>query len=125
MLLVYAVEKPFHERSESERSELLRESVHLANELHSTGQYFDAAPLHPSWEAKCVQIRSRKKVLIDGPFAKTREQLVGYFLIDARDFNEATEIATRIPGAQFGTVEVRQVMEVDGLPERGSIAAVN
>lgn len=82
-------------------------------------------PLHPSWETKCVQMRSGKKVLTDGPFAKAREQLVGYFLIDARDSDEAIEIATRIPGAQFGTVEVRQVMEVDGLPDRGSIAVVN
>ena len=118
ILLVYLVEKPFHERSESERAELLGESVHLANQLHSTAQYFDAAPLHPSWETKCVQVRSGQKVLTDGPFTKSREQLVGYFLVDARDFNEAIEIATRIPGAQFGTVEVRQVMEIDGLPER-------
>ena len=117
MLLVYLVEKPFHERSESERSELLRESVHLANELNSTAKYFDAAAFHPSWETKCVRMRGGEKVLTDGPFAKTREQLVGYFLVDARDFNEATEIATRIPGAQFGAVEVRQVMEIDGLPE--------
>ena len=118
MLLVYLVEKSFHERSESERAELLRESVSLANQLHSSAQYFDAAALHPSWETKCVRMRDGKKIMTDGPFAETHEQLVGYFLIDAHDFNEATEIATRIPGARFGAVEVRQVMEVDGLPER-------
>ena len=118
MLLVHLVEKSFHERSESERSELLREAVDLANQLHSTAQYFDAALLHPSWETKCVRMRDGKKILTDGPFAETHEHLNGYFLIDARDLNEAIEIATRIPGAQFGTVEVRQVMEVDGLPER-------
>ena len=118
MLLVYLVEKPFHERSESERSELLRESVRLANQLHSTAQYFDAAPLHPSWETKCVRMRGDKKILTDGPFAVTHEQLGGYFIIEAPDINEAIEIATRIPGARFGTVEVRQVMEVDGLPEQ-------
>lgn len=118
LLLVYLAEKSFHDRDESERSALLRESVHLANQLHSTAQYFDAGPLRPTWETKCVQMRSGEKVLTDGPFAKSREQLSGYFLVDARDLNEAIEIATRIPGAQFGTVEVRQVMQVDGLPER-------
>ena len=118
MLLVYFLEKSFHERSESERWELLRQSVHLANQLHSTAQYFDAAPLHPSWETKCVQMRGGKTMLKDGPFVETREQLSGYFLIDVRDVNEAIEIAKRIPGAQFGTVEIRQVMQVDGLPER-------
>ena len=118
LLLVYLNEKSFHEHGESERAALLRESVHLANQLHSTAQYFDAAPLHPSSETKCVRMRGGEKVLRDGPFANMREQLGGYFLIDARDMNEATEIATRIPGAKFGTVEVRQVMQVDGLPER-------
>ena len=118
MLLVYLVEKSFHERSESERSELLRESVNLANQLHSTSQCFDAAPLHSSSETTCVRMRDGEKILTDGPFAETPEQVSGYFLIDARDLNEAIEIATRIPGAQFGTVEVRQVIEVDGLPER-------
>ncbi len=117
ILLVYLAEKPFHERSESERAELLRESVHLANHLHATAQYFDAAPLRPSWETKCVQMRGGKTMLKDGPFAETREQLCGYFLIDVRDLNEAIDIPTQIPGAQFGTVEIRQVMEVDGLPE--------
>lgn len=117
ILLVYLVEKSFHEHGESARSELLQESVHLANQLHSTAQYLDAAPLHPSSETKCVRMRGGQKILTDGPVTKAREQLGGYFLIDARDLNEAIEIATRIPGAQFGTVEVRQVMEVEGLPQ--------
>jgi hypothetical protein len=118
MLLVYFLEKSFHERSESERSELLRDAVHLANQLHSNAQYFDAAPLHPCSETKCVRMRGGKKILTDGPFEETHEHLCAYFLINARDLNEAIEVATRIPGAQFGTIEVRQVMEVDGLPER-------
>jgi hypothetical protein len=63
-------------------------------------------------------MRDGKTILTDGPFVETHEHLSGYFLIDARDLNEAIAIATRIPGARFGTVEVRQVMEVDGLPER-------
>lgn len=95
---------------------MLQDSVALANQLHTTGQYFSAAPLHPTSETTCVRVRDNKRLVTDGPFAETREQIGGYFLIDARDLEEAIEIATRIPGARIGTVEVRSVTEVSGLP---------
>ncbi len=117
MLLVHHDEEAFNKRSEAEREELLRESVQLANQLHSNGQYLSAAPLHPTSETMCLKIRDGKRLMTDGPFAETREQLGGYFLIDARDFDEAMDIAARIPGARIGTVEVRPVTEVEGLPE--------
>jgi hypothetical protein len=117
MLLVYHDEESFNARGENERSEMLRNSVHLANQLHTSAQYFDAAPLHPTSETMCVRMRDGKRVITDGPFAETREQIGGYFLVEARDVNEAVEIATRIPGARIGTVEVRQVTEVEGLPK--------
>jgi hypothetical protein len=116
MLLVHHDEETFNKRSEAERVGLLRESVQLANDLHTNGKYLSAAPLHPTSETACVRVRGGKRIVTDGPFAETREQLGGYFLIDARDRDEALGIAARIPGARIGVVEVRQVTEVEGLP---------
>lgn len=101
---------------ENERQGLLAESVALANRLHEKHQYLDAAPLQPSSATTSVRVRDGKPLVTDGPFAETREQIGGYFLVDARDQAEAIEIAGRIPGARIGTVEVRPVREVEGLP---------
>ncbi len=103
---------------EDERKPLLEESVQLANQLHKKGQYLDAAPLHPTSATISVKVRNGKWTVTDGPFAETREQIGGYFLIDAKNIDEAVDIAGRIPGARIGTVEVRPVREVDGLPEK-------
>lgn len=116
MLLVHHDEETFNKRSEAERVGLLQESVQLANDLHANGKYLSAAPLHPTSETSCIRVREGKRIVTDGPFAETREQLGGYFLIDAKDRDEALEIAARIPGARIGVVEVRQVTQVDGLP---------
>ena len=101
---------------EDERQHLLEESVQLANQLHEKRQYLDAAPLQPTSATTSVRVRDGKRVVTDGPFAETREQIGGYFLIEAKDLDEAIDIAARIPGARIGTVEVRPVWEVDGLP---------
>ncbi|MGI8735421.1 MAG: YciI family protein [Pyrinomonadaceae bacterium] len=102
---------------ESERSDLLQESIQLANQLHEKRQYLDAAPLQPATATTCVKVRDGKRLVTDGPFAETREQIGGYFLIEAVDLAEAINIAGRIPGGRIGTVEVRPVGEVEGLPE--------
>jgi hypothetical protein len=120
ILLVHHDEEAFGKRPETERRRMLEESVQLAQQLHASGQYLAAAPLHPSSETRCVRVRDGKPVVIDGPFAETREQLGGYFLINAESLDEAIGIAARIPGARIGTVEVRPVTEVAGLPENGS-----
>jgi hypothetical protein len=117
MLLVHHDEESFRQRPEAERQKMLRESVELAQQLHSSGHYRGAAPLHPSSETTCVRVREGKPLVIDGPFAETREQLGGYFLVEARNVEEAIAIAARIPGARIGTVEIRPVPEVDGLPD--------
>ncbi|HEX5000542.1 MAG TPA: YciI family protein [Terriglobia bacterium] len=116
MLLVHHDEESFRNRPEAERVSLLTESVQLAQRLHKTGHYLSAAPLHPSSETVCVRVREGKTLVTDGPFAETREQLGGYFLIHANNRDEAIQIALRIPGARIGTVEVRRVSEVEGLP---------
>lgn len=117
LLLVHHDQETFAERPQAERQGLLEESVQLANQLHANGKYLGAAPLHPSSETICVKVRDSKRLVTDGPFAETREQIGGYFLVDAKDRDEAIEIAGRIPGARIGTVEVRAVTEVDGLPQ--------
>jgi hypothetical protein len=114
MLLVYLDEKAM---SESEREHCYVESAQLTQDLNSSGQYLDASPLHPVSTATSVRVRDGKRLVTDGPFAETREQLGGYYLVDARDLDEAIRIAERIPPAQFGTVEIRPVMEIPGLPE--------
>lgn len=115
MLLIYLDENSL---SESERSECYEESAKLARDLDAKGQYLAAAPLYPTSTATSVKVREGKRFVTDGPFAETREQLGGYFLVDAPDLDEALRIAARIPGARAGTVEVRPVLEVDGLPEK-------
>ncbi len=116
MLLVHHDEVSFGQRPEQERHAMLQESVQLANQLHGRGQYLNAAPLHPTDETTCVRVRDGKRLVTEGPFAETREQIGGYFLVEARDLSEALDIAAQIPGARIGTVEVRPVTEVTGLP---------
>ena len=116
MLLVYHDEESFSKRTENERHAMISESVKLANSLHGEGRYLGAAPLHPTSETACVRVRDGKPLITDGPFAETREQIGGFFLVDCRNQAEAIEIASRIPGARIGTVEVREVTEVEGLP---------
>lgn len=113
MLLIYGDEQAW---SEEERVQCYGESAAFARELDASGRYLAAAPLHPVATATSVRVRDRKRLVTDGPFAETHEQLGGYFLIDARDLDEAIEIAARIPGARLGTVEIRPVLEVAGLP---------
>ncbi len=117
MLLVHHNEDVLNALSENERRDMLEESVQLANQLHEMGQYIHASPLHPVATATTVQVRAGKPLVTDGPFAETREQLGGYFLIEAGDLDEAIGIARRIPGARIGTVEIRPVKDVAGLPE--------
>ena len=102
---------------ENERQKLLKESIQLANDLHANKQYHDAAPLESSSATVKVKVRDGKALVTDGPFAETREQIGGYFLVEADSIQEAVEIAGRIPGARIGTVEVRPVRKVEGLPQ--------
>jgi hypothetical protein len=109
MLLIYLDEKSL---TEPEREECYGKSVKLAQDLQASGQFLATAPLQATATATSVRIREGLRILTDGPFAETREQLGGYFLVDARDQDEAVEIASRIPGASFGTVEVRPLIEL-------------
>ncbi len=113
MLLIYHEE---HALSESEREVCYVESTELAHQLKANGQYLGANPLHPSEMAASVRLRDGERFVTDGPFAETREQLGGYFLVNVEDRAAAIEIAARIPMARKGTVEVRPVIEIPDLP---------
>lgn len=113
MLLVYLDEQAL---SDSEREHCYVESANLAQDLNASGQYLDASPLHPVATATSLRVRDGKSIVTDGPFAETREQLGGYYLIEARDLDEALRVAERIPPARFGTIEIRPVLEISGLP---------
>ena len=113
MLLIYGNEQAL---SETERQDCCAESTKLAQQLQSDGQYLAANPLQPTSMATSVRMRDGKRMVTDGPFAETREQLGGYFLIEAKNLDEAIATAARIPMARKGTVEVRPVIEIPGLP---------
>jgi hypothetical protein len=114
MLLVYMNEEAM---TDAERKHCYVESAALTQDLHATGHYVAAGPLHSVSTATSVQVRDGKRIVTDGPFAETREQLGGYYVIEAGDLDEAIAIAERVPPVRYGTIEIRPVMEIPGLPE--------
>src|SRR5438093_5458961 len=120
LLLIYAGE---NEISEAERQHCYEESTRLAHDLKASGKYLSANPLQPVSTATTVRLREGKRLVTDGPFAETREQLGGYFLVEASDLDEAIGIASRIPAARWGTVEIRPIVEIPGLPGARADAA--
>jgi len=113
MMLIYLDEKAL---SEAQRNQCYKESAEYAHELNAMGQFLATAPLHPTSTATSVRTREGKPLVTDGPFAETREQLGGFFLVDAKDLDQAISIASKIPAGKWGTVEIRPVIEVEGLP---------
>jgi hypothetical protein len=116
MLLICRDEQVWDRLSLTERQQVYADTLAVSEELTTRGQYLGGFPLHPSSSATSVRVRNGKRLVTDGPFAETREQLGGYMLIDAKDLDEAIGIAARIPMARKGTVEVRPVIEIPGLP---------
>jgi len=113
MLLIYADEQAW---SDAERQACYGESTQLAHTLKANGQFLSTSPLQPVSTATCVKVRDSKRLVTDGPFAETREQLGGFFMIEAKNLDEAIDVAGRIPGARKGTVEIRPVVEIPNLP---------
>ena len=114
MLLVYLNEQAM---TDEQRGHCYVESAQLTQDLHAKGQYVSASPLHPIATATSIRVREGKRLVTDGPFAETREQLGGYYVVEANDLDEAISIAERVPPAKYGTIEIRPVMEITGLPE--------
>lgn len=114
MLLIYSDENAW---TEEERQQCFVDSTRLTHELHEKGQYIAASPLQPVAMAASVRVRNGNRMVTDGPYTETREQLGGYFMVEVEDLDEAIDIAGRIPAARKGTVEVRPVLELAGLPQ--------
>jgi hypothetical protein len=112
MLLIYHDEQGWNSISEAERQEIYLEYRKLRGELESNGKFVTGSQLQPITTATSVRIRDGKELITDGPFAETHEQLGGYFLVEAKDLDEATSIAARIPAARTGTIEVRPLVEM-------------
>ena len=117
MLLTYLDEKAWMNLGEAEQQRLMRECMPHAQQLLASGTFLGGAPLHPTSTAATVRVRDGKKLVTDGPFAETREQLGGYTLIEAKDQEEAIRIAAGFLGTSSPSIiEVRAVAEVKGLP---------
>lgn len=116
LLLVHHNEDRFKSMPEATRKDMLAESIRLCHQLDGKGQYIHASPLQPEATGTVVQVRNGKPMVSDGPFMETKEQLAGYFLVDVENQEEAIRIAERVPGARIGSVEVRPLIEITGLP---------
>ena len=116
ILLVHHDETAFEKMNDETKKGLLTESIGLCHQLDAKGKYVHASPVHPAATATLVRVRDGRSLVTDGPFIETREQMAGYFLIEAKDRDEAVSIAANVPGARIGTVEVRPVREITGLP---------
>lgn len=113
MLLIYGDEQAL---DDAEREACYHESAQLAHELHAAGKLIATSPLQPTATATSVRVRGGRRHVTDGPFAETREQLGGFYMVDVPNLDEAIAIAARIPMAKKGTIEIRPVMELPSLP---------
>jgi hypothetical protein len=118
LLIIHHNETAFAAINDNIKRDLLKASVQVTHDLHAHGQYVDASPLKSSASGARVRVREGKVSVTDGPFVETHEQIAGYFLITAGSLNEAVKIAARIPGARLGYIEVREVLDIEGLPDK-------
>jgi hypothetical protein len=111
ILLIHDSEAAWAKFSGSERANVMAEYGRFTQGIKASGHYVGGAQLQPTTTATSVRERDGKRLVTDGPFAETREQLGGYYLVDVPNLDEAIAIAARIPSARFGTVEVRPLVE--------------
>lgn len=114
MLLIYSAEDCWTEES---RDACMAKSTDICHELAAEGKFVASSPLLPVAAATSVRVRNGKREITDGPFAETTEQLGGYYVIDAENLDEAIAIASRLPPAEKGTVEIRPLLELPNLPQ--------
>lgn len=112
LLMIYEEEKAWNDLSEAERGNMFGEYYKFTEEIKKEGKYLGGNPLKPTSTATTVRVRNGKHLTTDGPFAETKEQLGGYYLIEATDLDDAIKIAARIPGARMGSIEVRPVLPI-------------
>ena len=113
LCLIYDEEKKLADMSKSEMDALMHEYFAFTDDIRKSGHYLGGESLQPVHTATTLRIRNGKMSTTDGPFAETKEQLGGFYLINAKDLNDAIQVASRIPSARFGSIEVRPIEEFD------------
>ena len=113
LCLVYHEEAMVDALPTSEYDAIVRDVLEYREELRQSGHYITSSPLQPVQSATTIRVRHGQVSITDGPFAETREQLGGFYLIDARDLNDAIRVASRMPPARLGCIEVRPLKEID------------
>jgi hypothetical protein len=112
MLFIYASETDYVQMTSKERSAIMRSHGNFAQEAMQRGILMGGAPLQPTSTARTIRVRNGKTMVTDGPFAETKEQLAGTYILDCKNMDEAIELATKIPDALYGSIEIRPVLEV-------------
>jgi hypothetical protein len=113
VLLIYGNEQHWGTLSEPEQGQVMQEFMAFTKSIAQSGHYRAGNELHPTSRATTVRVRDKKRMVTDGPFAETKEQLGGYYLVEARDLDEAVALAARIPSARWGAIEVRPIIPHD------------
>ncbi len=111
LLLIYSNEADWDNISDAEQGEIFGEYMAFGRSIHKSGNYIAGEALQPTTTATTVRVRNGKTLTTDGPFAETREQLGGFYMIEAQDLDQAIAIGARIPSARMGSIEVRPIME--------------
>ena len=114
MLLIYEIVAHLGKMSEQESGAMFAEYMKFTDDIRKSGRFLAGAPLQPTPTATTVRVRDGKRLTTDGPFAETKEQLGGYYLVDAQALDAAMALAARIPSARLGSIEVRPVMAMNG-----------
>jgi hypothetical protein len=124
LCLIYENEKSWEQMPKDQADAVMGEYFAFSDNIRKSGQYVAGDALHPTQTATTVRVRNGKTLTTDGPFAETKEQLGGYYLIDAKDLNEAIQVAARIPSARWGSIEVRPVVDFSQPPAEVDSGAV-
>jgi hypothetical protein len=111
MLLIHDREDGWNALSDPERRQIMADYRRFSEEIKASGHYRAGSQLQPTSTATTVRVRNGKRLVTDGPFAETSEQLGGYYLVEARDLDEAITLAERLPSARMGTIEIRPLAE--------------
>ena len=125
LCLIHLDEAQLGALPEAQANALNARHLELNEELLASGHFIEAEALEPAASATCIRVRNGRATLTDGPYAETKEMVAGFYFIEARDLNEAIQVAARFPGAPLGTVEVRPCRDlvVDGTPRKASSKA--
>ena len=123
LCLIYEDQTLYERMPKDEMDKVFGEYFTYTEDIKKSGHHLGGEALQPTTTATTVRVRNGKISTIDGPFAETKEQLGGFYMIEAKDLNEAIQLAARIPGARYGSVEVRPIMEFGDAPSEEAAAA--